>query len=198
MPLVGRDHVAGPAVKLIDREPGDDDERAAAQPEDSPVVEPGRIVLEVVAQPPELRNGVGLIRRQGDTDRREAGDDCGVVRLALEPERITGLQPDLEQQFNGLEKVLHGVNQPPGVYIGGEVSRCPGSQGMPRTVHHADVYRIVHDLGGRGRGFLHGKPPVLQKDRGIKLGPTNRSLELLRRRASAQDVQLESLVPLVR
>jgi hypothetical protein len=44
------DDVAGPGVQLVDHEPVDGDERAAAQPKDLPVVEPGRIVLEVVAQ----------------------------------------------------------------------------------------------------------------------------------------------------
>jgi ABC-2 type transporter len=73
-----------------------------------------------------------------------------------------------------------------------------GSEGMPRAGHHVEVNRIVHDLDGRVRGFLRGLPPILNEDRRIKFGPANRSLELLTRHASAEDVLLEGLVPLLR
>ncbi len=69
---------------------------------------------------------------------------------------------------------------------------------MPRTVHHVDVNRTVHDLEGWSWGFRRGMPSVLKEDRGITLGPANRSLELFGRRASAEDVLIVSLVPLVR
>lgn len=49
-------------------------------------------MLEVIAQPPDLRNRVEFVRGESHTGRRKAGKDRRVVRMPPERQRIARFQ----------------------------------------------------------------------------------------------------------